>query len=111
MVFQNGGVREAAEPEMPVGDFSLEALRRLVMEAHASFASAVEFEADESGVGDAIQDEHGSASGTIPDKPGIAAVADDEATDPPGAVRVFQRERSRDAIGARGEVEHGTVSQ
>ena len=103
MVFQDGGIGEAPKRQMPVRDFRLKALGGLVMESHTGFASTIQFKADESRIGHAIQEQHRSASGTIPDQLRVAAAPDDQPADPPGAVRVLERERSGNAVGAGGK--------
>ena len=48
MIFQDGSIGKAPERQVPVSDLCLKTLGRLVMESHASLASPIQFETDES---------------------------------------------------------------
>ena len=106
MAFQDRGIGEAPKRQMPVRDFRLKALGGLIVESHPGFASAIQFKADKSRIGHAIQAQHRPATAAIPNQLCVATTPNDQPTNPSGSRRAFEHERSGNSVDARGKVEN-----
>ena len=110
MLFQHGRIGERAKRQMPVGDFRLKSGDRFVVESDRRFAAAIQLQADEPRVGDAVQHEHPPARGAVPDELRIASVTDHEPADPPCAAGVPYGDRLGEPIRSRRKIQDGTVA-
>ena len=110
MLFQHGRIGEPAKRQMPVGDFRLKSGDRCVVESDRRFAAAIQLQADEPRVGDAVQHEHPPARGPVPDELRIAPVTDHEPADPPRTAGVLYGDRLSEPIRSRRKIQDGTVA-
>jgi hypothetical protein len=110
VVFQDCGIGETAKCQMPVGNFSLKALSCPVMEPRPGLATTIQFEANESGIRHAIQEQHCPAFSPVPDQFSIPSAPDDQPADPASSRRVLEHKRSGNSVGAVGKVEDATVT-
>jgi hypothetical protein len=109
MVFQDGGIGETPKRQMAVRNLGLKTLGGLVMESHAGYPPAIQFQADKSRVRHAIQGQHRPATSAVPNQFRVSPASDDEPPNPPGSRRVLEQKRRGNSVVARGKVEHRTI--